>query len=135
MEEVGFSYGDKSVLKDISWLIGPGERYGILGENGVGKSTLLSVMTGRLRPTSGYVKIGKSVRFGILTQNLDELHTKDDWRVSEVLSTYKKYYAVDAKSRLRSSSLSGSALSAKSSPPTSGISLADSSAGWRCSVY
>lgn len=97
MEEVGFSYGDKSVLKDISWLIGPGERYGILGENGVGKSTLLSVMTGRLRPTSGYVKIGKSVRFGILTQNLDELHTKDDWRVSEVLSTYKKYYAVDGK--------------------------------------
>jgi ATP-binding cassette subfamily F protein uup len=97
MEKVGFSYGDKSVLKDISWLIGPGERYGILGENGVGKSTLLSVMTGRLRPTSGYIKIGKSVRFGILTQNLDDLHTKDDWRVSEVLSTYKKYYAVDGK--------------------------------------
>ncbi len=97
MKNVSCGYGDHTVISDLSWLIGPGDRYGILGENGAGKSTLLKVMTGRMRPSHGYVKIGKSVRFGILSQNLEELHKKDDWRVEELLATYKKYYVVDGK--------------------------------------
>lgn len=97
MKNVTAGYGDTPVIQDLTWLIGPGDRYGILGENGAGKSTLLKVMCGRMKPSRGYVKIGKSVRFGILSQNLDELHNKDDWRVEELLATYKKYYIVDGK--------------------------------------
>lgn len=97
MKNVTAGYGDTPVIQDLTWLIGPGDRYGILGENGAGKSTLLKVMCGRMKPSRGYVKIGKSVRFGILSQNLDELHKKDDWRVEELLATYKKYYVVDGK--------------------------------------
>lgn len=97
MKNVTAGYGDTPVIQDLTWLIGPGDRYGILGENGAGKSTLLKVMCGRMKPSRGYVKIGKSVRFGILSQNLDELHKKDDWRVEELLATYKKYYIVDGK--------------------------------------
>lgn len=97
MKNVTCGYGETPVIEDLSWLIGPGDRYGILGENGAGKSTLLKAMTGRLRPSRGYVKIGKSVRFGILSQNLEELHEKDSWRVEELMSTYRKTYMVDGK--------------------------------------
>ena len=97
MKDVFVRYGSNEVLHDISWLIGPGDRYGILGENGVGKSTLLQVMTGRMQPSSGSVKIGKSVKFGFMSQQLDALSERDDWRVSELLGTFKRRYAVDGK--------------------------------------
>ena len=97
MKDVFVRYGSNEVLHDISWLIGPGDRYGILGENGVGKSTLLQVMTGRMQPSSGSVKIGKSVKFGFMSQQLDALSARDDWRVSELLGTFKRRYVVDGK--------------------------------------
>lgn len=97
LKDVSAGYGERQVLRDVSWLIGPGDRYGILGENGAGKSTLLKVMTGRMLPSAGYVKIGKSVKFGILSQHLDQLREKDDWRVEELLATFKKYCVVDGK--------------------------------------
>ena len=96
-KNVSVGYPGKNVVHDVNWLIGPGDRYGILGANGVGKSTLLKAMTGKLLPTKGYVKIGKSVKFGILSQHLDKLHEKDDWRVSELIASYKKYYMIDGK--------------------------------------
>ncbi|MBP3884960.1 MAG: ABC-F family ATP-binding cassette domain-containing protein [Olsenella sp.] len=97
LKNVSCGYGEKTVLSGVDWLIGPGDRYGILGENGVGKSTLLKIMTGRMLPTKGFVKIGKSVKFGILSQHLDQLSEKDDWRVSELLGTFKRYFEVDGK--------------------------------------
>ena len=99
MKDVSVSYGDIPVLRDISWLIGPGDRYGILGENGAGKSTLLRTMTGRMLPSRGYVKIGKSVKFGFMSQQLDALSEKDDWRVQELLTSFKRYYKVDGKEK------------------------------------
>lgn len=97
MKGVSVTYGDQAVLRDISWLIGPGDRYGILGENGAGKSTLLRAMTGKLLPSAGYVKIGKSVKFGFMSQHLESLGERDEWRVSELLATFKRRYIVDGK--------------------------------------
>ncbi|WP_077597954.1 ABC-F family ATP-binding cassette domain-containing protein [Olsenella urininfantis] len=97
MKNVHASYDGTEVIKGIDWLIGPGERIGVLGENGAGKSTLLSLMCGRLLPSQGYVKVGKSVRFGLLSQNLSLLHERDDWRVSELVASYKNYVVVDGK--------------------------------------
>jgi len=56
-------FDDRTVIDDVTWLIGPGDRFGILGENGSGKTTLLNLIRGSLEPTSGHVKIGRSVRF------------------------------------------------------------------------
>ena len=90
-------FGDKTVIDDVTWLIGPGDRFGILGENGSGKTTLLNLIRGSLEPTSGHVKIGKSVKFAVLSQHLDELNELGSCRVREVLSRYKTRYEIDGK--------------------------------------
>ena len=99
MKDATFAYPGTSapVIDHVDWLIGPGDRYGILGANGAGKSTLLRLMTGRLEPTAGRVEVGASVKFGWLSQHLDSLTEKDDWRVLEVLSRYKHSYLVGGK--------------------------------------
>ena len=99
MHGVCAGYGQDEVLHDIDWLIGPGDRYGILGENGAGKTTLLKVMTGAMAPSKGVRKIGASVRFGMLSQQLEGLSQHDDWRVSELLGTYKRFLVVDGKTQ------------------------------------
>jgi len=90
-------YGDKTVIDGVTWLIGPGDRFGILGENGSGKTTLLNLIQGSLTPTSGHVKVGKTVKFAFLSQHLLELEKLGSYRVREVLSRYKARYEVDGK--------------------------------------
>ncbi len=97
LENVGVAYGDKVVLKDVTWRIAPGERTGILGVNGAGKSTLLSLVAGSLQPTTGRVKRGKTIKVATLTQQLFEL--EDIWndRVSEVIGRQKSTYVTGGK--------------------------------------
>ncbi len=97
LENVSVSYGDKHVLRDVTWRIAPGERTGILGVNGAGKSTLLSLVSGSLLPTSGRVKRGKTIKVATLTQQLFEL--EDIWndRVSDVISRQKSTYVTGGK--------------------------------------
>ena len=90
-------FGKTTVIDDVTWLIGPGDRFGILGENGSGKTTLLNLLVGALEPTAGHVKIGKTVKFAVLSQHLDELNELAECRVREVLSRYKTRYEVDGK--------------------------------------
>ncbi|MFT8704959.1 ABC-F family ATP-binding cassette domain-containing protein [Bifidobacterium aquikefiricola] len=87
----------KRILNDVTWLIGPGDRIGIVGANGAGKSTLLRILDGTLKPTKGRVKIGKTVKFAVLTQRLDELEKLGKYRIKEVLSRYKTSYVVEGK--------------------------------------
>lgn len=95
--DVSVSYGDKSVLKDVTWRIGPGERTGILGPNGAGKSTLLGLVAGRVEPTAGRVKRGKTVEVGILDQQFSQLAEIEGDRVREVLAREKTEVLVEGK--------------------------------------
>ncbi len=97
VENVSFSYDDRKVIDDATWLIGPGDRYGLLGANGAGKSTLLEIIQGKLLPQTGRVKIGKTVKFAFLSQKLEELNPLGSDRVREVLSRYKSRYVIDGK--------------------------------------
>ena len=85
------------VLDDVDWIIGPGDRYGIVGANGVGKTTLLKVIQGVQAPTSGFVKIGKTVKFAVLSQHLDNLTRFGDDRVRQVISNYTRRMMLDGK--------------------------------------
>lgn len=85
------------VLKDVTWLIGAGDRYGLLGANGAGKTTLLDVIQGKIAPAAGRVKIGQTVKFGVLSQQLHELDPFENDTICEVLSRYKRVYVVDGK--------------------------------------
>ena len=97
LKNVSVSFEGRKVLDDVTWLIGPGDRYGILGANGAGKTTLLSILTGRLAPTAGTVKIGKSVRCAVLSQRLDELLAHTGETVREVLAGLKNRYTINGK--------------------------------------
>lgn len=87
----------REILDDVTWLIGPGDRFGIVGANGAGKSTLLKLIDGTLTPTVGHVNIGKTVKFAVLSQRLDELEKLGRYKIKEVLSRYKPSYIVDGK--------------------------------------
>lgn len=97
LQDICVSRAGRSLLQDVTWNIGPGDRVGILGENGIGKSTLLSVINGSARPTLGHVKIGKTVQCATLSQNLAELRDVEDDIVRVVLNRYKTSYVIDGK--------------------------------------
>jgi ATP-binding cassette subfamily F protein uup len=97
LTDVTVRFGNKTVLDKVDWTIGPGDRFGLLGENGAGKTTLLNVITGQLQPTSGFVKIGKTVQCAVLSQRLHELEPVADDFVRVVLKRCKTSYVVDGK--------------------------------------
>lgn len=97
IENVSVSFGDRQVLRNITWLLGPGERTGILGANGAGKSTLLGLVTGDVKPTEGRVKHGKTVRIGMLDQQFSQLEKIGADRVREVLANTKTTFNIDGK--------------------------------------
>ncbi len=97
LDGAGASYGDREVLRDVTWHIAPGERTGILGANGSGKSTLLGLIAGTVQPTSGRVKRGKTVRLGMLDQQFSQLADIRDDRVREVLARTKTTFTIDGK--------------------------------------
>ena len=94
---VKLTISGREILDDVTWLIGPGDRFGIVGANGAGKSTLLKILDGTLTPTQGHVNIGKTVKFAVLSQRLDELEKLGKYKVKDVLSRYKPSYLVDGK--------------------------------------
>ena len=95
--DVSVSYGGRPVLRDIEWLIAPGERTGIVGANGAGKSTLLGLIAGTVTPDSGRVKRGKTVRLATLDQQSEDLDEIADERVREVIGRLQTTYQVDGR--------------------------------------
>jgi ATP-binding cassette subfamily F protein uup len=81
MEEVGFHYGDHTIVKDLTTTILRGDKVGIIGPNGCGKTTLLRLMLGQLEATSGTIKLGTNLQIAYFDQyriTLDENATVID---------------------------------------------------------
>ena len=97
IENVSVSYGENAVLTDVTWRIGPGDRLAVLGANGVGKSTLLGLVSGAVLPTRGRVKRGKTVRIGMLDQRFADLDGIADDRVREVLARTRTTFLIDGR--------------------------------------
>lgn len=67
-EDVSFAFPDKQILTEFNLLVQNKDRIGIVGDNGVGKSTLLNLINGDLKPISGKLEIGETVRIGYFSQ-------------------------------------------------------------------
>jgi ABC transport system ATP-binding/permease protein len=77
LDNVNVSLGGRTLLRDLSWSIGPGMRIGLIGVNGSGKTTLLRLLAGDLTPDSGRVKRGKTLGIGYLSQDMKEVRGTD----------------------------------------------------------
>lgn len=95
LKNAGVSFGKREVIKPTEWNIGAGDRIGILGANGVGKTTLLKLIQGKIQPTCGRVEIGQTVKMAVLDQQLSELTEIEDDFVRVVISRYKTRYELD----------------------------------------
>ncbi|EUJ58823.1 ABC transporter, ATP-binding protein [Listeria fleischmannii FSL S10-1203] len=73
LEHVSKRFSEKVILDDFNLLIKPGERLGITGKNGTGKSTLLNMLTGQITPDTGEITTGQTVNIGYYTQQNTEL--------------------------------------------------------------
>jgi ABC transport system ATP-binding/permease protein len=73
IEDADLVRGERTLLKHATWRLGPGDRVGIVGVNGAGKSSVLNLISGALEPAAGKVKRGRTIALRHLTQQLDEL--------------------------------------------------------------
>jgi ATP-binding cassette subfamily F protein uup len=84
------SYGDLVVLKGFDYIFSKGERIGVVGKNGVGKSTFLQILQGITQPDSGKINVGDTIVFGHFSQ--EGLVYKKDMRVIEYLKTFAEQF-------------------------------------------
>ena len=84
LKDANLRFGDRTILNDFDWLIQAGDRIGISGQNGAGKSSLLNVLAGRQPLDSGIIKVGETVKIGYYTQQTEGID--QDKRVINYLS-------------------------------------------------
>jgi ABC transport system ATP-binding/permease protein len=91
--DVSLTLGEREVLHEITWPLGPGDRVAIVGVNGSGKTSLVNLLAGELEPTSGRIERGATVRLAHLTQDTPEpageenvLEALEEVRVQAILS-------------------------------------------------
>lgn len=78
LQQVTFEFGARLIIADATWHIQPGERIGLIGYNGTGKSTLLKLLVGDYQPTAGSVERSKATTIGYLHQDLLSFNSQDN---------------------------------------------------------
>lgn len=90
LKKIHKKYGEKEILKGFDYTFKKGDRIGIVGPNGVGKSTFLNILQGLEQVDSGKVNIGETIVFGYYSQ--DGLTYKEDMRVIEYVKTFAENF-------------------------------------------
>ncbi|WP_416668088.1 ABC transporter ATP-binding protein [Egbenema bharatensis] len=85
LHQVGKGYGDRTLIQDFTYTFSPEDRVGIIGGNGVGKSTLMDIITERIQPDAGTVEIGSTIHIGYFDQHSDDLAQHPNERVIDYL--------------------------------------------------
>lgn len=111
LHNVSYAYGDEQLINHLSLKVMRGDRIGLIGNNGVGKSTLLKIMLGLLEPQSGTVKLGTNLDIGYFDQMRRELDP--DKTIAEVVGDGRDYIQLNGKDRHVIGYLRGFLFSAK----------------------
>ena len=90
LKNINKSFGDKVLLDNFSYQFQRGAKIGIIGKNGVGKSTLLNIIQGLEKYDSGEIEIGETIKFGYFSQK--GLHFKEEQRVIDFMKDIAEYY-------------------------------------------
>lgn len=85
LENVGYSVPDKTIIKDFSYTFKKGDRIGLAGKNGSGKTTFLNLITGAISPTHGELSVGETTKYGYYKQ--EGLNAKPEERVLDVVKS------------------------------------------------
>lgn len=103
LKKVYKSYGDLKILSGFDYTFKNGERIGIIGKNGIGKSTFLNIITQSLSPDSGKINVGETIVYGYFTQKGIQL--KQDKRVIEVLKDIADVIVLSDNKKITASQL------------------------------
>ncbi len=103
VEDVTLAVGGRVLLDHLTWRLGPGDRIGVVGVNGSGKSSLLRLLAGDLAPAAGRVRRGQTVRAAFLTQEVDQLD--EDQRVLESVEAVSRTVDLGGGKSMTASSL------------------------------
>lgn len=89
MHNVSLAFGDKTILKNFEYIFNRGERIGIIGKNGTGKSTFLNILTQTIKPDTGKVIIGETIKVGYYTQS--GINPKPEQKVIDIIKEFGEY--------------------------------------------
>ncbi len=103
LEDVDLVRGDRTLLRQATWRLGPGDRFGLVGVNGAGKTSVLRLVAGDLAPTAGRVRRGRTVALEHLTQALDTLDPEE--RVLASVESLKRVTQVAGGGEITASSM------------------------------
>ena len=94
LQNVTFEFGARAIVSEATWHIQPGERIGLIGYNGTGKSTLLKLLVGQLTPSKGTIEKGRDTTIGYLHQDLLSFDTSES--ITEVaLGAFERVRALE----------------------------------------
>lgn len=103
MKSLSKHFGEKCILRDFSYLFSKGEKLGIVGENGVGKSTFVRMLLGEVPPDHGTIEVGQTVRFGYYSQQGIRFNDAD--RVIDVVKRIAEEITLSDGNRISASQL------------------------------
>jgi ATP-binding cassette, subfamily F, member 3 len=99
LQNLTFEFGARTIVEDATWHIQPGERIGLIGYNGTGKSTLLKVLTGQYSPAKGTVEKGRETTIGFLNQDLLGFET-DESILEVAMGAFERVKAIEKEMEL-----------------------------------
>lgn len=103
IHNISKSFGDKLLIDNLEYTLARTDRIGIIGKNGMGKSTLINILNGKLKPDSGNIEIGETVKIGCFNQDDSHMHT--DMRAIDYVKEASDYIETSDGTKISASQM------------------------------